>query len=361
MAEKQSIEPVGSKQGNLISDSALAVPMSLLGFFQPTGDDVLMHAVAFSEYDEVEGMLKAGANCDLIDPSGLETPLMLAGDDTKMVNLLLQYGADVNLRTRNWTPLQLAAYQGFTKSVEALLKAGADTGGVSRFGSTALIPACFGGHPEIARLLLEFGADVNALVVEEIEDDWYIRRSALHAAAELKHKDIVVQLLLHDADVRPGMNNDPTPGPLPIDYNYNFLNDLPHKIGLDDGDGKYIVEVLCGAGATISDAFWNESIWIFYLALGIKQDIPQIIVNHKEPPKPSLKSLCRHVIRAHLLSPTAGNQNNLLSAIPQLPLPLLLKKYLAYYHDLIDSLPSAAEFLADAVSREAHTISLAKK
>jgi ankyrin repeat protein len=57
-------------------------------------------------------------------------------------------------------PLYYAASYGLTETVRSLVQAGArldDKAG--RFGGTALHAACYRGHPDIARFLLEAGAD----------------------------------------------------------------------------------------------------------------------------------------------------------------------------------------------------------
>lgn len=56
-------------------------------------------------------------------------------------------------------PLQSAAYAGQGEAVELLLKKGANINAANGFGRTALWHVALGGHPEVARLLLERGAD----------------------------------------------------------------------------------------------------------------------------------------------------------------------------------------------------------
>jgi ankyrin repeat protein len=56
-------------------------------------------------------------------------------------------------------PLQSAAYAGQGEAVELLLKKGANINATDGFGRTALWYVALGGHPDVARLLLERGAD----------------------------------------------------------------------------------------------------------------------------------------------------------------------------------------------------------
>lgn len=56
-------------------------------------------------------------------------------------------------------PLQSAAYEGQGEAVELLLKKGANINATDGFGRTALWYVALGGHPDVAQLLLERGAD----------------------------------------------------------------------------------------------------------------------------------------------------------------------------------------------------------
>jgi ankyrin repeat protein len=95
-----------------------------------------------------------------------------------------------------------AAALGRTERVRELLDEQADR--ANEFGDDGFHPlglACFFGHVDAARLLLERGADVNALSKNE-----HIQTAAIHAAAAAEGKDEhvryeLVQLALdHGAD-----------------------------------------------------------------------------------------------------------------------------------------------------------------
>ncbi len=47
-----------------------------------------------------------------------------------------------------------------------------------------------------------------------------------------------------------------------------------------------------------------------------------------------LMDFCREEIRSHLIEETGGNQKNLITAVPRLPLPDRLRKYLLYDLDI---------------------------
>ena len=116
--------------------------------------------------DDISGMTAHLVNG--LDPNVANqrntTPLMFAaeGGHTEIVNVLLKYHADPNLKDANGaTALRLA---GITRPeiVEALLQYGADPNAADKNGKTLLSVACeTGGHALLIHLLLQHGADPN--------------------------------------------------------------------------------------------------------------------------------------------------------------------------------------------------------
>lgn len=87
--------------------------------------------------------------------------------DVKMVQLLLDHGADVNATAKNklfGTPFQAACAAGNIKLVRLLLDRGADVNLQGGGYGSALQSACHWGHTEVVRFLLDNGVDVNAPV-----------------------------------------------------------------------------------------------------------------------------------------------------------------------------------------------------
>ncbi len=94
------------------------------------------------------------------------TPLWLActNRSADMVTLLLQARADPNAAlSTGETVLMNCSRTGATAAVASLLSAGAKVNGVeSSHGQTALMWAVAGGHPDVARLLIDHGANISA-------------------------------------------------------------------------------------------------------------------------------------------------------------------------------------------------------
>jgi ankyrin repeat protein len=147
----------------------------------------------------VSELLKAGADVNLRDDASPEgfTPLICAviGNYVDIVYLLLANGADVNLATHHEvTPLQHACRIGNPEIVKLLLKAGADVNhpGYEKFDGSPLTTAAAYGYKEIVSILLEAGADPNMTDQKG--------QTALVAAAKNNNIEIVRVLLKAGAD-----------------------------------------------------------------------------------------------------------------------------------------------------------------
>jgi ankyrin repeat protein len=83
---------------------------------------------------------------------------------TEIVRLLLQHGADPNLReeTYNETALFKALFKGFIEISEMLIEYNADAKAHIKNNETCLMWSCFEGHTAIAKVLLDKGADMDA-------------------------------------------------------------------------------------------------------------------------------------------------------------------------------------------------------
>ena len=119
-------------------------------------------AVAQGDLISCELFLQAGFSADLADPKGVTVLCMaIRSAHVGVLRLLLDAGADVNLRSRDRdnSPVMDAAADGLTEIVGELVSRGADLSGVSRNGQNALVLAIGKGAQDVAGLLLDAGAD----------------------------------------------------------------------------------------------------------------------------------------------------------------------------------------------------------
>jgi uncharacterized protein len=132
------------------------------------GMTALQVAVQKNNYETAEVLLKAGAEVNWITNFGAA---LCNVQDEKMICLLLDYGADVNLGCSPCYPfvgadtIPLMAAPDLA-SMRLLLERGANVNGRDGAGCTALMRAVAEGNRDRVELLLAAGADVNMVDYE---------------------------------------------------------------------------------------------------------------------------------------------------------------------------------------------------
>ena len=159
----------------------------------PSGDTALMMAARTGTPEAITVLLEAGANVNAKESWGGTTALMWAASEqhTAAVKLLLDHGADVNARSNfvaaangrgfegrtpavpkaeqkveefasGWlTPLMFAAREGDLESARLLVNAGANVNAIAGDGKDALGLAIFNGNYDFASVLIDSKSDVN--------------------------------------------------------------------------------------------------------------------------------------------------------------------------------------------------------
>src|SRR5262245_49971080 len=119
----------------------------------PSGESPLMSALYRGHADVVTAIIDAGAEIDVF--AAAATGRL---DDLRRV---LNDGTVNSYAYDGWTPLHLAAFFGHVDVARVLLDTGADVSAVSQnsLTNTPLHAATAGKHAEVALLLLEQGAD----------------------------------------------------------------------------------------------------------------------------------------------------------------------------------------------------------
>ena len=118
------------------------------------------------KYEAAEYLLKKGANINSADSYGL-APLHLAvcckDVDLSFIEHLIEKGADVNLKNTSdgWRGLHYAISCGSDDVARLLIEKGAEVNAIADDGTTPLILAAKNDDVFIAKLLLEKGANLN--------------------------------------------------------------------------------------------------------------------------------------------------------------------------------------------------------
>jgi ankyrin repeat protein len=124
-----------------------------------------------------------------------------------------------------WTPLHLAAFFGCPELAKTLLDRGANVNARSTnaMKNTPLHAAAAGAKIELVRLLLERGADANACQ----EGGW----TALHSAAQSGNRQIVEMLLAHGAHINARAQNNQAPLDLALTHGHHEVARLLEELG----------------------------------------------------------------------------------------------------------------------------------
>ncbi|KAL9099788.1 MAG: hypothetical protein Q9163_004761 [Psora crenata] len=132
------------------------------------GMTALTFAARSGNVNAITQLLDQGMDPNTPETGSRRNPLymVIENQEEDAVSLLLCRGADPNVvYSDGWTPLMLACKKGHSKICQALVEAGAKTGGQQKCspeGWTALHVAAMCGHRVITKLLVENGADLDA-------------------------------------------------------------------------------------------------------------------------------------------------------------------------------------------------------
>jgi ankyrin repeat protein len=129
------------------------------------GETPLMTAARTGKAGAVKVLLENGANVDAKEKWKDQTALMWAAHEgnVETIKLLIAAGAKLDARSIfGWTPLLFAARQGQSEAIKALVAAGANINEKLPDGTSALVTTVQGLNYETADVMLDLGADPNA-------------------------------------------------------------------------------------------------------------------------------------------------------------------------------------------------------
>lgn len=136
--------------------------------------------------EAVESMLQIGAKLNGI---GANTPLCYAAENGHLeaVKVLIEKNADLNKGQNGWSPLHRAIHQKHPDIAKLLINAGADIHLGGHYSTTPLSTAAEAGDEEIFEILLSKGADPKALGQDN--------KNMLHDAVSGQNMAILKRLL----------------------------------------------------------------------------------------------------------------------------------------------------------------------
>jgi ankyrin repeat protein len=175
------------------------------------GVSALLYARYRDNLAAVETLLRANPPIDVFDAAALGRTGRLRDLLAADAGLIGAFSAD------GFTPLHLAAYFGQAETARVLIQAGADVNAVSRNDMKArpLHSAAAARRDEVARMLIEAGADVNAT-----QEGGY---TPLHAAAQNGDVELIDLLLDRGARLDARTDKGETPADLAEAANHPML------------------------------------------------------------------------------------------------------------------------------------------
>jgi ankyrin repeat domain-containing protein 17 len=205
----------------------------------------LMEACMDGHVEVAKILIEHNAQVNMPSDS-FESPLTLAacGGHVELANLLIGHKADLEERNdEGYTPLMEAAREGHEEMVALLLFHGADINAITEeTQETALTLACSGGCYEVAKFLLDAGADANLGSAS----------TPLMEAAQEGHLELVQLLLKANAQVNKFSNAITTNSNNNQNINNNPTTSCESALTLACENGHLdVVDALIKAGAEV--------------------------------------------------------------------------------------------------------------
>ncbi|KAK3601594.1 hypothetical protein CHS0354_027841 [Potamilus streckersoni] len=277
----------------------------------------LCDAIKLGDVEETKKLLQLN-QCKLkdavhsIEKVALLKPLHLAvtQGNIDLVDFLISSGFSIqSTNLYGETPLHIACRQGHAEIVQYLIAAGANIDSKDCGECTSLFHAINGKKPEVVKLLIQAGCDLDALNEELM--------SPMDQAVYYNQSDIIALLLKGGCSIYKTMGYVYYPG--------HFSNSLLFSLWAN-GDIDNVC-LLLEAGYVISYSQFEKMLQVSHI-LNFDEKILNVLSQLLHQPL-SLQSVCRVVIRRHLMEKQSNTRTALDSFIKRLPLPEKLIDFLS--------------------------------
>lgn len=247
----------------------------------------LFEATKNGNFLEVQRLLEQGVNINIKEPDSSLTPLLIAvaTQQNEIIKLFVTYNVNLEMKHIDFTPLMFASSNGYTRTAEILLNAGADIEAKDMYGFTALGLASEGGAVETVKLLLNNEANT------ETRDEM-VGFTPLMIASCRGYSTIVEILLHHGANIDVTDNEGKTPlisasGACEIDILEILTNHELKGIQLANSiikaNENYVatVQTLINAGAYIEARDSNSKTALLLASIEGNTEVVQILLQNK--------------------------------------------------------------------------------
>ncbi|ARE67232.1 SWPV2-ORF013 [Shearwaterpox virus] len=219
---------------------------------------LLLHAVKSNRSDIVASLLKHGMNANIVNDEGY-TALHYSIENNKLdiTKLLLDNGANIEIINKYSfiNNIIKSRFANYTNMIELLLEYGADVNNINEYYAPIHL-AVDNENESIIKLLISYGADIN------IRDD-YNSSSPLHHAIKSINGNILKILLDNGADVNSINRYGRTPIYYAIyDKNLDFVNTL-----LDYGADVNIVDLSNNTPLTVANNSYIKKLIISHIII----------------------------------------------------------------------------------------------
>lgn len=199
--------------------AALSQDPALLDATNDAGQSAFLLAMYYRQRETADYLLSLGPKLDVFNAC-------VAGDTKRVMEEVGSNPAVLQAQSSDgWTPLHLAAFFGQVELAKALIDAGAnvDARSSNAMKNTPLHAAAAGAQTALVELLLKRGADPNATQ----EGGW----TALHSAAQAGNREMVEVLLANGAHVNARAANNQSPLDLALSKGQQDVASLLEELG----------------------------------------------------------------------------------------------------------------------------------